>query len=476
MSRLTDMLKGLVPHTQADPAGLSNAEIAELLQTSPEALAAFTASYRSFEEATDVAGTDDLFSTNSRQAARARHEQASPLIQLAVDSQVGDIIDRIVDELAAPRALEAAPGDQSLDRVTAAEVAELPEDLRPQLTGTMVTKDIASDSHPAILQRLLMAQNATSEAEHTHHTLAAMSMMDNMDLDQVVYQMLGQNPAAMGHWLPALEKAVASTGFFRVPETTVRKVPLPILQMTRLDYATLTPATLAIIDRWAQQAFELDPEKSYFIKTGTFSSKFDFRNARVTDPDEVMEIGQYLTYIHHQANQMGSIFNDRPIAGVSTTNEWVVREWIEDESDSPEIYHGMPLRTEFRVFIDCDADEVLAVAPYWDPEVMLERFEQQADAADPDMRHDAIVFRAHQEVLTERFERFKDVVGAQVEALLPELELTGQWSLDIMLNDDAGEQLYAIDMAPAHTSALAHHVPAGKLKTARTNWIPQLEI
>ena len=47
---------------------------------------------------------------------------------------------------------------------------------------------------------------------------------------------------------------------------------------------------------------------------------------------------------------------------------------------------------------------------------------------------------------------------------------------DIMLNDDAGEQLYAIDMAPAHTSALAHHVPAGKLKTARTNWIPQLEI
>src|SRR5699024_12371934 len=50
MSRLTDMLKGLVPHTQADPAGLSNAEIAELLQTSPEALAAFTSAYRSFEE------------------------------------------------------------------------------------------------------------------------------------------------------------------------------------------------------------------------------------------------------------------------------------------------------------------------------------------------------------------------------------------------------------------------------------------
>lgn len=72
MSRLTDMLKGLVPHTQADPAGLSNAEIAELLQTSPEALAAFTASYRSFEEATDVAGTDDLFSTNSRQHAERR--------------------------------------------------------------------------------------------------------------------------------------------------------------------------------------------------------------------------------------------------------------------------------------------------------------------------------------------------------------------------------------------------------------------
>ena len=109
-----------------------------------------------------------------------------------------------------------------------------------------------------------------------------------------------------------------------------------------------------------------------------------------------------------------------------------------------------------------------------DPEIMLERFEQQADAADPDMRHDAIVFRAHQEVLTERFKRFKDVVGSQVEALLPELELTGQWSLDIMANDDAGEHLYAIDMAPASSSALSHHVPVGLLKHEDVDWLPRL--
>lgn len=474
MSRLADMLKGLVPHTQTSPANLSNAEIAELLQTSPEALASFAASYRSFEQATDVADTDDLFSTNSRQAARARHEQASPLIQLAVDSQVGDIIDRIVDELIAPRALEAAPGDQSPDRVTAAEIAQLPTHLRPQLTGSLVCKDIDDDAYPAIITQLMHARGRGTPEQVQQGTLQALAMLDTMDLDPVMYEMLGQNPAAMSKWLPALERAVGSTGFFRVPETTVRQVPLPILQLTRLDYSELTSITMEVVDGWARDVFELDSRKDYFIKTGTFSSKFDFRNAHVPAGQEVREIGQYLTYIQFQANQMANPLNGAPVAGVSTTNEWVVREWIQDESDSPTIYHGMPLRTEYRVFIDCDENSVLAVAPYWDPEVMLERFERQADADDPDMRHDAIVFRMHLPVLMERFERLQETVRAEVEKMLPSLDLTGQWSLDIMQNDDAGEQLYAIDMAPASSSALSHHVPTSLLKHEDVDWLPRL--
>ena len=43
------------------------------------------------------------------------------------------------------------------------------------------------------------------------------------------------------------------------------------------------------------------------------------------------------------------------IYGVSTTNEWVVREFIPDKEGNPCIYHGLPLHTEYRVFVDCVA-------------------------------------------------------------------------------------------------------------------------
>lgn len=470
MSRLTDLFQGLIPTAPAHPSALSNEQIAEILKTSPEALAAFTASYSSFEEATNVADEENLFATNSRQAARARRQEKPDSTAPAVD----ELISRIADELEQTPALPVGPSPASGDQVTIAEVNALPEAERPQLTGTMMRKDIADDAYPVILSQLIAARQRFLPQGIEQGTPQAIAMLDTMDLDPVMYQMLSQNPAAMSHWLPALEQAVAATGVFRVPETTIRQVPLPILQMTRLDYSELTATTLAIIDEWTRRAFDLDETKDHFIKTGTFSSKFDFRNARVPAGQETREIGQYLTFIQFQANQMASPLNGRPTAGVSTTNEWVVREWIEDESGSPSIYHGMPLRTEFRVFIDCDEDSVLAVAPYWDPEVMLERFERGADAGDPDMRHDAIIFRTHLPVLMERFERLKDTVQQEVERMLPELDLAGQWSLDIMANDDAGEQLYAIDMAPATSSALGHHVPRGMLKHEQTDWLPRL--
>ena len=52
-----------------------------------------------------------------------------------------------------------------------------------------------------------------------------------------------------------------------------------MLQLTRQDYVMLTPTTLKIVNDWAYQAFQLDKSKEYFIKTGTYSSKFDVRNA-----------------------------------------------------------------------------------------------------------------------------------------------------------------------------------------------------
>lgn len=109
------------------------------------------------------------------------------------------------------------------------------------------------------------------------HTQADPTGLSNTEIAELL-QTSPESLAAMSKWLPSLERAVASTGFFRVPETTVRSVPLPILQLTRLDYSELTCATMEVVDGWARDVFELDSRKDYFIKTGTFSSKFDFRN------------------------------------------------------------------------------------------------------------------------------------------------------------------------------------------------------
>lgn len=56
---------------------------------------------------------------------------------------------------------------------------------------------------------------------------------------------------------------------------------------------------------------------------------------------------------------MASPLSQPSIYGVSTTNEWVVREFIPDKEGNPCIYKGLPLHTEYRVFVDCDTDEVL---------------------------------------------------------------------------------------------------------------------
>ena len=122
--------------------------------------------------------------------------------------------------------------------------------------------------------------------------------LDILDLDPVTYEVLGMNRNSIGYWFPALKAASDSQDFFKVPVTKIVKVPLPLLQLTRNDYFSLTPTTLDIVNRCAYEAFDLDENKTYFVKTGTYSSKFDFRNAKVTTPKEVRELGSYLLFIH----------------------------------------------------------------------------------------------------------------------------------------------------------------------------------
>lgn len=352
------------------------------------------------------------------------------------------------------------------------ELKQIPLELRPQLTRTAIRKDIPDPSYRLVLffyEKYLKAKTPAQKQQlygQFHNSL------DTLDLDPVMYEMLGCNPITMGYWLPRILPVIQTDTDLKIPKTKILKTPLPILQLTRLAYEELNRTTRDIVDEVIYKAFDLDENETYMIKTGTFSNKFDFRNVKVTSPKEVHELGEYLLFIQNYATMMCNILNKRPIYGVSTTNEWVVREFIKDEEGNPCIYHGMPLHTEYRVFVDFDTREILGISPYWEQNTMKQRFEQSADSNEPDQIHDAVIYRMHEPTLMKRYEDNKDFVLSQVQQLLDaQPELSGQWSIDIMQN---GKTFWLIDMATADVSALNECVPKDKLKTTAVNWLPTL--
>lgn len=457
---------------QNQKAVLSLEEAAQLLRTTPEALKAFEESYH-LAEIGEAEQSNNFFDLDSRKAAGMVAEQsieANDKIAPEAIKKAADLVNRIVGELLTINNRKSLPASDA-ELVSNAEINALPLQLRPELTGTLCKRDIQDDAYPAVLFNLKNAMRASNPKDYQMWLNLFKQGLDIMDIDPVIYEILGCNQNSIGHWFPALKEAAGRQSFFKIPETTIVKVPMPILQLTRLDYMSLHQSTLDIVNRWAYEVFHLDENKTYFIKTGTYSSKFDFRNAKVTTPKEVRELGSYLLFIHHQAVAMaGPLVQPRPVVGVSTTNEWCVREYIEDQENNPCIYHGMPLHTEYRVFIDCDSNEILGIAPYWRPDVMKNRFRKARNA---DEKHDFVVYSMHEKTLMERYHRNKDLVLEKVKALLPDLHLKGQWSLDIMQN---GDDFWLIDMALAANSALSDCVSKEKLKTVRENWLPKLAI
>lgn len=446
-------------------------QVAALLRVSPEALAAFEKSYRTDVLSDEMPGTGNFFDVNARQ-------MKSSVDRIALTDAAAGLTARVVDELKilAPvmrvsrdGRVEIAPAGtpDDIERpVTPAEINALPENVRPQLTGLYMKKDVGGEPSGVSLLSLYHRMNDRSaSARRTAYHMFRQGL-DILDLDAMTYAMLGMNPNAIGYWLPALAAAVAGQDFFRIPETTVVRVPMTLLQLTRLQYESLTSATFDVVNRFCFDVFGLDEDREYFVKTGTYSSKFDFRNAHVHGPKEVRELGQYLLFIQYQAQQMAGPLSTPSIYGASTTNEWAVREYIPGPEDCPCIYKGMPLRTEYRVFVDFDTDEILGMSPYWRPDVMKKRF-ARSDA--PDDVHDYITYAAAEPELMARYEANRDLVEARVKALLPDVELPGQWSVDVMQD---GDGFWLIDMAQAATSALSDCVPAGRLKTPSEKWLP----
>lgn len=456
MSFINNLIKNLNLIPSKATKLFTKDDVAELLKVSPDALQAFEESYWEVQKQADSTNTN-FFKQNSRMV---KEHNLSPY--LSPEATV--LAATIVEELLVKYGYKKPDTDLTPAPVTVQVIETLPDELKPQFTAHLLKKEIAEDSY---IHALDYYQKFINTGKQDFY-MRFLQGLDILDLDPIMYEILGCNQNAMGHWFPQLKTAVEQQEFFKVPETKIIKVPLPILQLTRLPYESLTPTTLKIVDDFCMEAFNLDVTKDYFIKTGTYSSKFDFRNAVVRGEQEVRELGEYLLYIHHQANQMASMFNNVSIPGVSTTNEWVVREYIPDKEDNPCIYKGMPLHTEYRFFIDFDTNEILGVSPYWREDVMKKNL---GESDEPDKVHDYIIYTAYEDELYKRYDENIDMLTKKVQNFIPTVDLKGQWSLDVMQN---GSDFWLIDMALANQSALTDVVPPHKLKKQMINWLPTL--
>ena len=431
--------------------------VALLLKDSPERQREFENLYEQFEvDAENL----NLFQQNAAKVI----DKSDKFLALSESAET--LVNQIVEELVSQTVFwdslkgEVLPYPQPVQYLTDSKTFLSLQDKGLQFSGYLCKQDMPESSSKALLSQY---KSYVKTGHKIFYNLFRQGL-DILDLDSFVYELLNHDPNTMSNWLFAIKEVVDQTNFFKIPRTRIIKVPLALLQSTRVyEYQELSPLSLEIINRYAQKVFELDLEKDYFIKTGTFSSKFDFRNAKVTKGQEVSELGSYLWFIQHQATQFASPLNNKVVYGVSSNNEWVVREFIDDKENNPTIYNGLPLHTEYRAFVDFDTKEIIGISPYWEPSVMKKHFLDLGSLNGVQKQHDYINYINHEETLMKRYEENKDLVVSEVLKLLKDCKLKGQWSIDVMQN---GSDFWLIDMARASESALSDCVPKDKLKQA----------
>lgn len=284
------------------------------------------------------------------------------------------------------------------------------------------------DKHVEMLEELV------KQDPENHHLMSR--TLSVSDLTEKLYARFANNPNSLHNWLRPVINAVETSGSgFKIPKTKSLRLPIELAQFIRIEYPDTSQHDKELFNQWIFEQFELEDGKTYFIKTGTFSSKFQFANAKCSEP---REMGEYFQVINNFAMQVG--------AGLSV--DLVVREYIEDVEENPTIYSGMPLRTEFRAFVDCDKDELIGVVPYWHPIVMKRALKSGIAAS---IQQDYQTYQQHEDKLTRDYNEFLNRVKTEIKTMLPKLDLSGQYSIDIMKN---GDDLYVIDLALMSESAL----------------------
>lgn len=228
------------------------------------------------------------------------------------------------------------------------------------------------------------------------------------------------------YWYPKVQHCG-----IRVPKSVVISVPDDLMDAFYLDHPDKDIPT---IEEWVKNSvLPVIPDTldAIFVKNGTFSNKFHFSSC--TPNTDLRSLTQAIIEI-----QEASLCFE-----TGGNSEIVIRERIPEEEGLCHIYHGMPLRPEFRVFYDFDVHRPLYVVNYWDRDYChrhIARIPEDAEQYDKAYPKIKDFFKAHADIVLQAVhEHMKDVTG-----------LEGIWSIDIMF---ANHEYYLIDMAIGYRSA-----------------------
>ena len=240
----------------------------------------------------------------------------------------------------------------------------------------------------------------------------------------------------VSYWFPKIKDCG-----IKVPETFVKQIPEDLFGHLFMDHPE---KDIDCVYNWVENELMPSIPKSLyglvFVKNGAFSNKFDFSTCSVRC--NVLELTRAIIEINY-----ASLMFD---TGGNT--EIVIRERIPfDESKTATIYHGMPLRNEYRIFYDFDNHKALYSANYWDWSYCYEAISRNVT--------DKIVYEKVYNELHAHYIFNQDKVMKLVEEHMKDVNLSGIWSVDIL--EDEQEEFWLIDMALGYRSAYWNPEKAG---------------
>lgn len=247
-----------------------------------------------------------------------------------------------------------------------------------------------------------------------------------------------ENENDFSFWFPKIKDCgipVPKTFYTKLPSH--EEFPETAKRLYEAFYMEKPDEDLAVIRSWIDSDIipklkEMGLVGHVFVKNARFSNKF---NARGTcNLYGLRDLHRAIADINFQAM----------CCWADGIDEIVVRQFIEcDTGMTPCIYNGLPLRSEFRVFYDFDERKPIFTANYWDFDYVYPHLHDATDR---------IIFKHERERLEDVFEGRKEEIQSMVAQAMESVEvLSGQWSVDIMLDDRM--EPWLIDMAIAQRSA-----------------------